>query len=41
MTEDEEIKMKARIAMSMAKAMHERLKKYKSEKEAENALKIS
>ncbi len=29
MTEDGEIKLKARIGMAMAKAMHEKLKKYK------------
>lgn len=29
MTDNEEIKMKCRLAMSMTKAMHERLKKYK------------
>ena len=29
MTDDPEVKLKARLAMAMAKAMHERLKKYK------------
>jgi len=29
MTDNEDIKMKSRIAMSMAKSMHERLKKYR------------
>jgi len=29
MTDNEEIKMKCRIGMSMAKSMHERLKKYR------------
>ena len=29
MTDNEEIKMKTRVAMAMAKAMHDRLKKYK------------
>ena len=33
MTEDEEIKLKSRVAMAMAKKMHERLKKYKEDKE--------
>lgn len=28
-TDNEDIKLKCRIAMSMAKSMHERLKKYK------------
>ncbi len=38
MTDDEEIKLKRRVAMSMAKSMHEKLKKYKSEKEKEICL---
>jgi len=29
MTDDEDIKLKCRIGMSMAKSMHERLKKYR------------
>lgn len=29
MTDNEEIKIKCRIGMSMAKSMHERLKKYR------------
>jgi hypothetical protein len=33
MTDDEEIQLKCRIAMSMAKSMHERLKKYKKSTE--------
>jgi len=33
LTEDEEIKLKSRVAMAMAKKMHERLKKYKEDKE--------
>ena len=36
MTGDEEIRLKCRIGMSMAKSMHERLKHYK-QKEMENA----
>ena len=32
-TDDEEIKLKCRLATSMAKAMQNRLKKYKAEKE--------
>jgi len=35
-TQNDEIKMKCRIAMAMTKAMHERLKYYKA-KEMENA----
>ncbi len=31
LTEDEDIRLKARVAMSMAKSMHNRLKKYKEE----------
>lgn len=34
LTDNEDIKLKARVAMSMAKSMHNRLKKYKSEDEA-------
>ena len=30
-TNNEDIKLKCRLAMSMAKSMHERLKKYKKE----------
>ena len=30
-TDDEEIRMTCRLCMSMAKSMHERLKKYKEE----------
>jgi hypothetical protein len=33
MTEDEDIKLKCRLAMAMAKAMQNKLKKYKAEKE--------
>lgn len=31
LTDNEEIKLKCRIAMNMSKSMHERLKKYKQE----------
>lgn len=38
MTDSDEIRIKLRLAMSMAKAMHERLKKYKLREEAANGM---
>lgn len=35
-TENEDIKLKCRVAMSMAKKMHEKLKKYKEETNSAN-----
>ena len=36
LTDNEEIKLKARVAMAMTKSMHEKLKKYKEEQNNEN-----
>ena len=36
MTDNDEIKMKARIGMSMAKSMHRKLKRYKKQEEERN-----
>jgi hypothetical protein len=38
LTDNEEIKLKTRIAMSMAKSMHNKLKQYKKEKDALNGI---
>jgi hypothetical protein len=37
MTDNEPIRQKARVAMSMAKAMHERLKKYRMAEDTRRA----
>jgi hypothetical protein len=38
MTDDEEVKLKARVAMSMAKSMHEKLKRRRKEVRAKDII---